>query len=101
MRPAQDSFNAFFKLVELEGFATKLAVPSVMPNTWSIWSCRTLHMTMGALVNVRKDAVKKGRRRRAALGQHDEVWLHLAKEGARVTVSRGDADSVAAWPREP
>jgi hypothetical protein len=68
MRPAQDSFIAFLKLVELDGFATKLAVPSVMPNTWSIWSCRTLHMTMGALVNVRKAAVKKGRRRRAASG---------------------------------
>ena len=65
---AQDSFNAFLKLVELDGFATKLAVPSVTPNAWSIWSCRALHMTMRALVNVRKAAVKKGRRRRAASG---------------------------------
>ena len=46
MRPAQDSFNAFLKLVELGA----------------------LHMTIGALVNVRKAALKKGRGRRAASG---------------------------------
>jgi hypothetical protein len=67
-RPAQDSFNAFLKLVELDGLATKLAVLRVTPNMWSIWSYLVLQMTMGALVNVRTAVVKKGPRRRAASG---------------------------------